>query len=103
MAQAQFTKVASRGDIPAGSGKVVEVGGKTLAVFNCDGTFYATDNTCLHRGGPLGEGMLSGATVTCPWHGWEYDVKTGACTMDEAQKVATYPVKVEGDDILVGV
>lgn len=95
------TRVASTAEIPSGSGKVVEVGGKTLAVFNCDGTFYAIDNTCLHRGGPLGEGSLSGTTVTCPWHGWEYDVRSGACTMDESVKVQRFDVTVEGDDILV--
>ena len=98
---AQFTKVASRSEISPGQGKVVEVGGRTLAVFNCDGSFYATDNTCLHRGGPLGEGSLSGTTVICPWHGWEYDVKTGACGTDASQKVQTFSVKVEGDDVLV--
>ena len=100
---AQFTKVANKADIPAGSGKVVEAGGKTIAVFNCEGTFYAIDNTCKHRGGPLGEGSLSGTTVTCPWHGWEYDVSTGECQMDASIKVQKFDVKVEGEDILVAV
>lgn len=98
---AALTKVAKTSEIPAGSAKVVEAGGKTLAVFNCDGTFYATDNTCLHQGGPLGEGSVSGTTVTCPWHGWEYDVTSGAATMDPSVKVQTFAVKVEGDDILI--
>ena len=96
-----LTKVAKKSDIPAGSGKVVEAGGKAIAVFNCDGTFYAIDNTCKHRGGPLGEGSLSGSTVTCPWHGWEYDVTSGACTMDSSVKVQRFDVKVEGQDVLV--
>ncbi len=100
---AEMVKVASRSEIPSGQGKVVEAGGRTLAVFNCDGSFYATDNTCLHRGGPLGEGSLAGSTVTCPWHGWEFDVKTGACGTDASQKVQTFPVKVEGDDIFISV
>ncbi|MBI4004035.1 MAG: nitrite reductase small subunit NirD [Candidatus Omnitrophica bacterium] len=98
---ATLTKVAKTSDIPTGTGKVVEVGGKTVAVFNCEGTFYAIDNTCKHRGGPLGEGSLSETTVTCPWHGWEYDVKTGECAMDRSVKVQKFDVKVEGDDILV--
>ncbi len=97
------TKVAKTSEIPAGSGKVVEVGGRAIAVFNCDGTFYAIDNTCKHRGGPLGEGTLSGKTVTCPWHGWEYDVSTGACQLDGSIKVQKFPVTVEGDDILVSI
>lgn len=98
---ATLTKVAKKSEIAPGTGKVVEVGGKTVAVFNCEGTFYAIDNTCKHRGGPLGEGSLSSTTVTCPWHGWEYDVTTGECTADRSIKVQTFDVKVEGDDLLV--
>ena len=100
---AQFTKVASRAEIPAGAGKVVEAGGRAIAVFNCDGTFYAVDNTCRHRGGPLGEGSLSGTTVTCPWHGWEYDVATGACRLDPSLVLQRFEVKLQGDDVLVAV
>ena len=100
---AQLTKIASKAEIPAGTGKVVEVGGKAIAVFNCDGSFYATDNTCKHRGGPLGEGSLTGTTVTCPWHGWEYDITSGACQMDASITVQTFDVKVEGDDIFVSI
>ena len=98
---AVLTKVAKTSEIPTGTGKVVEVEGKAIAVFNCDGTFYAIENTCKHRGGPLGEGMLSGTAVTCPWHGWEYDVTSGACSMDTSVKNQAFAVKVEGDDVLV--
>ena len=98
-----LTKVAKTSDIPPGTGKVVETGGKTLALFNCEGTFYAIDNTCKHRGGPLGEGSLTGATVMCPWHGWEYDVSSGKCQTDPSIAVQKFDVKVEGDDILVSV
>ena len=98
-----LTKVAKTAEIPVGSGKVIEVAGKTIAVFNCEGTFYATDNTCKHRGGPLGEGSLAGTIVTCPWHGWEYDVTTGECQMDSSITVQKFDVKVEGEDILVAV
>ena len=100
---ADFTRVASATEIPVGTGKVVQAGGKTLAVFNCDGTFYAIDNTCKHRGGPLGEGTLSGTSVTCPWHGWEYDVTSGKCQMDESIAVQKFDVKIQGDDVLVAV
>jgi len=98
-----LTKVAKKSEIPPGTGKVIEAGGKTLAVFNCEGTFYAMDNTCKHRGGPLGEGMLAGTTVTCPWHGWEYDVTSGACSTDPSITVQKFDVKVEGGDIFVAV
>jgi len=100
---AVMTKIAKKADIPPGTGKVVEIGGKTVAVFNCEGSFFAIDNTCKHRGGPLGEGSLSETTVTCPWHGWEYDVSTGACQTNPAVKQAQFNVKVEGDDILIEV
>ena len=100
---ADFVKVAASSDIPKGTGKVVEVAGKTLAVFHCDDGFYAVDNTCRHRGGPVGEGALSGTTVSCPWHGWEYDVVSGACRMDPSMSLQKFPVKVEGNDILVSV
>ncbi len=96
-------KVAETSDIPAGEGKVVEAGGKTLAVFNCDGTFYAIDNTCLHRGGPLGEGDLEGSIVTCPWHGWRWDVRTGVNAVNAAVKVNAYPVSLEGSGVFVEV
>jgi len=98
---AQPTKVAKASEIPSGTGKVIEAGGKTLAVFNCGGTFYAIENTCKHRGGPLGDGTLSGTTVTCPWHGWEYDVTTGTCALDTSIQVGTFSVHLEGDDIVV--
>ena len=100
---AVFTKVASRSEIPEGTGKAVEVGGKTIALFHCDGEFYAIDNTCAHRGGPLAEGSVSGTSVTCPWHGWEYDVRSGECAMDASVTVQPFTVKVEGDDIFVAV
>lgn len=98
-----YKKVASRAEIPADSGKTIELDGKSLAVFNIGGAFYAIDNTCLHKGGPLGEGVVDGSEVTCPWHGWVYDIKTGANTNDPEIKVKVYPVKMEGEDILVSI
>ncbi len=97
----QPTKVADVGELAAGQAKVVEAGGRAVAVFNCDGTYYAIDNTCLHRGGPLGEGELDGTIVTCPWHGWQFDVRTGANAVNPAMKVGCYPVTVVGTSLLV--
>jgi nitrite reductase (NADH) small subunit len=95
------TKIADTHDVEPGQGKGIEAGGKTLALFNCDGTFYAIDNTCRHRGGPLGEGELEGTIVTCPWHGWRYDVSTGANAMNPSITVSCYPVTVEGGSVFV--
>jgi len=100
---AEFVKVANLNELSPGSAKVVEVAGKTLALFNVGGTIYATDNTCLQQGGPLGEGELTSEVVVCPWHQWEYNVRTGANVGNAFLKLATYPVQVEGGDIKVGV
>ncbi len=96
-----FIKVATMADVPEGAGKTVEVAGKQIALFNVGGKFYAIDNACKHRGGPLGEGEVDGSTVICPWHGWEYDVTTGANLDDASVKVGCYPVKVENTDIMI--
>ena len=75
---ANFVKVCKTSDVKAGCGRSIDIDGKLVAVFNLDGNFYAINDTCGHRGGPLGEGELDGKTVICPWHGWRYDVTTGA-------------------------
>jgi nitrite reductase (NADH) small subunit len=97
----EFVRIAGTGDVKPGHGIVVEVNGKTVAVFNVDGTFHAIDNTCVHRGGPLGEGEVEGGVVTCPWHGWQFNIATGECVKNPSAKVEVYPVKIEGDDVKV--
>ncbi|HZI93521.1 MAG TPA: non-heme iron oxygenase ferredoxin subunit [Patescibacteria group bacterium] len=99
----EFVKAAKVSDIKPGEARVVECGGKTLALCHVEGKFYALDNTCLHRGGPIGEGFIDGETVTCPWHGWQYDVKTGEAKMNASAKLATFETKVEGEDVLISV
>lgn len=96
-----FISVAKTADVPDGEGRMFEVGGVPVAVFNIGGTFRALDNTCLHHGGPLADGVCDATTVACPWHGWEYDLETGACTNEPGQSVDTYEVRVNGDDIQV--
>ncbi|MBH0198402.1 MAG: Rieske 2Fe-2S domain-containing protein [Nitrospira sp.] len=98
---AEYVRVAGTGDVPPGHGLEAKINGKTLAVFNVGGTFHVTDNTCVHRGGPLCEGEVEGKIVTCPWHGWQFDVTTGECTKNPSAKVAVYQVKVEGSDVKV--
>jgi nitrite reductase (NADH) small subunit len=100
---ADFVKVASRSEIPDGSAKLIEAGGRKIAIFNAGGTFYAIGAECKHRGGPLAEGELVGTTVTCPWHGWEYDITTGASLDDPNVSVGCFPVKLEGENVLVEV
>ena len=95
-------KVAQTSELLPGTGKVVEADGRSIALFNVEGAFHALDNTFTHRGGPLGEGKLNGESVTCPWHGANFNVKTGAVTSPPAGAgVRSFPVKVEGDDLIV--
>ena len=100
---ATFTKVTKTSDVPVNSGKTFSAPGKQIAVFNVEGTLYAIDNICPHKGGPLGEGTLEGTKVTCPWHGWQFEVTTGKFLPAPDRGVASYPVKVEGDDVFVEV
>jgi len=93
--------VAKVGDLAAGTGRVVDAGGRTLALFNVGGSYYAIDNDCIHRGGPLGDGELEGRIVSCPWHAWRWDVTTGANANNPAIRVPCFPVTVEHDDIYV--
>ncbi|MBI4433076.1 MAG: nitrite reductase small subunit NirD [Candidatus Omnitrophica bacterium] len=96
-----WQKVAKTSEIENSQGKTVQAGTVAIALFKADGQFYAIDNVCPHRGGPLGEGYLDGAEVTCPWHAWTFDVKTGECKNIPNVKQKSFPVKIEGDDILV--
>ncbi len=101
---AGFVKVAKTEEIVPGQGKMIEVGGKKIALFNLQGSFHAIDDTCTHRGGPLSEGVLEGKQVTCPWHGATFDVTTGEVLGPPAtQGVARYNVRVESSDIEVEV
>ena len=94
-------RVARASEVPVGEGRVVDADGKSLALFNVGGAFYVLDNGCPHRGGPLGDGDLDGATVACPWHGWRWDVTTGANTNNPAVRVPCFPVSVQDGDVFV--
>jgi len=97
---AVMTKVAAVREVPPGTGRVVQIRGRAIALFNVDGVFYALDNACTHRGGPLGAGRLDGTIVTCPWHANRFDVTTGQVVVG-VQAVTAYAVEVRGDDVLV--
>jgi nitrite reductase (NADH) small subunit len=98
-----FLRAAKKEDVPAGSIREFAIEGKVVAVANVDGKLFAINNVCLHRGGPLGEGELHGQRVTCPWHGWQYEVTTGKLATNPAIGVETFPVEVRGDDIFVDI
>lgn len=96
-----FLLAARREEVPAGTIREVHLDQRTIALANVDGRFYAIDNACLHRAGPLGKGNLSGSVVTCPWHGWTYEVTTGRVTFNPEMQVKTFPVEERGDEIWV--
>ncbi len=96
-----FVRVAGVGQVAAGSIQEFQLAGKTIAIANVEGKFYAISNACLHRGGPLGQGTLSGKEVTCPWHGWSFDVTNGKVSHSSTAGVACYPVEIRGGDIFV--
>ena len=100
---ADFVKVAGTAEVTPGTGVAAEVNGQAIAVFNVGGTYCAIDNTCIHRGGPLGEGELEGDTVTCPWHFTVFCLRTGSVLEGPSdQPVRTYEVQVEGNDVQLG-
>jgi nitrite reductase (NADH) small subunit len=96
-----FVRTAKTNEITPGTIREFQVEGKAIALANVDGHFHAINNTCLHRGGPLGQGSLDGKIVTCPWHGWQYDVTSGKLSQNPAVGVECYALEVRGDDIFV--
>jgi len=94
-------RVAKVTDVPVGQGLVVQAGDRTLALFNVAGAYHAIDNVCPHRGGPMGDGDLDGRLAICPWHGWRWDVTTGANANNPAVKIACFATRVVDGDVLV--
>lgn len=95
-------EVATTDEIDSGSAKLVEVDGKEIALFNVNGEFYAIANECSHVGGPLCEGDIEDDKVICPWHGAEFDIKSGEALCDPAEgPVESYKVIVDGNIIKI--
>ena len=88
-------------DCPPSSSLEVVAGEQIVALFNVDGEFYALDGVCSHQGGPLGKGAMKGCIVTCPWHGWQYDVRTGANQVNASLTQRPLPVKVADGEVFV--
>jgi nitrite reductase (NADH) small subunit len=95
----EFRKVATTSDVSPGQGHIVEVDGNQIAIWNINGTYYAFQNICPHRGGPVGEGEVEDNTITCPWHGFRFDLRTGTCAFNPAMKLTLYDIQVDGSDI----
>ena len=96
-----FVRVIAVQELPAGQAAEVSVNGQPVALFNVGGVFHALSNRCPHRGGPLGQGFVDGAEVSCPWHNWTFDVTTGENTTDPAMRVGCHAVRVEDGHVYV--
>ena len=96
-----FIEVMSASDLPLGRIKAVKIDDRAVAICHTVNGFFATGNTCPHRGGPLAEGDLIGNEIVCPWHLWGFDVTTGLCPGNDEFTIATHEVKLDGDRILV--
>lgn len=96
-----WTDVGAAADLPPGSVMEAVVGDRMVAVANVDGHLYAIDGVCAHQGGPLGKGHLQGCVLTCPWHGWQYDVTTGVQQLGRSIRQASFAVRRAGDRIVV--
>jgi nitrite reductase/ring-hydroxylating ferredoxin subunit len=89
-----YRPVCRADELSPGAGRLVEIDGQGIALFNVLGAFHAIEDTCLHAGGPLHEGTLDGTTVTCPWHEWRFDVATGSCELNPNASLRCYKVRV---------
>ena len=98
---AGFILVGRTDDVQEGKGRVVKVNEKSVALFRVDGRFYAINNICPHQGGPLGKGKVKGYLVTCPWHDLQFDIRSGFGGDGGGNCVASYEVKVDGNDVYV--
>jgi nitrite reductase/ring-hydroxylating ferredoxin subunit len=95
-------RVAALAEVTPGQPRLVDAGGTRMVLVRIGDRVHALGDVCAHKGGPLAEGKLSGTRLACPWHGWMYDVRTGQCLFPgRGDAVASYPVRVEGDDVWV--
>jgi nitrite reductase/ring-hydroxylating ferredoxin subunit len=100
----KFVPVAKKSEIPDQSAKCAQVEGKSIALFNLGGQFYAIDDTCSHVGGPLSGGLIQGEEVECPWHGARFNITTDKVALNPATRdVTTYNLRLSGEDIEIEV
>lgn len=93
--------IAKTADLPLGASLECVFEDKIIAIFNVDGKVHALDGVCPHQGGPLGKGRLNGCVVTCPWHGWQFDVTTGQHRLNPKYSHPRYDARIVGDEIQI--
>lgn len=100
---ARWVRVGTLQECPPGTAREVVAEDRVVALFNVDGTIHALDGICPHQGGPLGKGTLQGTVVTCPWHGWQFDVCTGQHQVNANLHHLRLAVRIEADEIWVDI
>ena len=100
---AEWVPIAAASECPPGASLERVVGDRIVALFNVDGVWHAIDGLCPHQGGPLGKGRLCGEVLTCPWHGWQFDVTTGRHRLSPTVVQPRFLVREEGGQVLVRV
>ncbi len=99
----KLVRAVEANELNDGQSKILNLDGNVLVLLRVKDSYFAVSNNCLHRGGPLGEGELNGYEITCPWHGWKYDVRNGSFTIIPTLKVKTYGVKIVNGAVFVEV
>lgn len=99
----EWTNLVAVEDCPPGAALECVVAGQVVALFNVGGTFYALDGVCPHQGGPLGQGCLVGCVVTCPWHGWQFDVTSGTNEITATIRQPGFRIRVFQDTVQIAI
>ena len=99
----QWTRIAATDECPEGQGIEVVTAGRVIGLYQVEGEYYAIDGVCPHQGGPLGKGALTGCVVTCPWHGWQFDVRNGQHAINGNLCQPQFTLRIDGNQILVAV
>lgn len=98
-----FQRLCLLEDLELSRGKEFLVADKIVAAFRTDEGVFAVDGMCAHQGGPIAQGELRGKCVTCPWHGWQYDISTGVNLLSQKKMLANYPIEIRSDEVWIDV
>jgi nitrite reductase/ring-hydroxylating ferredoxin subunit len=97
----EFVRIADRNAIGPGQARTVMVGRYDVAIFHTDGGFYAYENACPHQGAPIVDGLLEGSLLTCSWHAWCFDLRTGKLAIGDFAELRRFELRLEGDGIFI--
>lgn len=99
----RFVSLGHKENFPGDQIVAVEVEGRNIALVKSGEDYYALNNSCPHVGAPLAGGWVAGQVLTCPFHGWQFDIRTGLSVVPEGTHVSCYPTKLENDEVYVDI